>query len=451
MREFSIRFQGEPEVLIAKAKRLAEKYGAFFEGDGKSGDFTANGVKGHYRIEGNNIIVNISAKPMFIPWQMVNATLSSFFGSQAEEREAKSYQANQTKDEQTKGGQTESQASTVTEAKPKQSQADPSEGKKDKEVVEMSFGFGKRSQPQTVAPTREKTSTPSSERVTHTAESVTHNNDNTDNSWQTRLRSAQSHPSETRAEYQASLDDNEIGLEDSDKLTNDEAKKKQLSLEQQERRKKAHTIIKNHVIWSAGSGFIPMPLADLAALSSLQIGMIEQLAKVYGLEHQHSTTKTLIQALTGSTLAKLAARYGLSFLKAIPVVGSVAGGVAMSVSAGASTYALGQVVLEQFAKAKTVADLDLESAQKRYESAYEQGRQVAEDLRKQQEAEQIGSKDPNIEASKETPRETSGLKPQAMSRDEIFKAIAALGDLRDKGYLSPSEFDEEKHKLLARI
>ena len=43
----------------------------------------------------------------------------------------------------------------------------------------------------------------------------------------------------------------------------------------------AHSIIKNHMVWSMGAGFIPVPIADLFAVSAIQLDMIRQLSKLY--------------------------------------------------------------------------------------------------------------------------------------------------------------------------
>ena len=45
-----------------------------------------------------------------------------------------------------------------------------------------------------------------------------------------------------------------------------------------ERTKHAETIIRNHVIWSMGAGMIPILVADVFAVSALQLDMIRQLS-----------------------------------------------------------------------------------------------------------------------------------------------------------------------------
>ena len=43
----------------------------------------------------------------------------------------------------------------------------------------------------------------------------------------------------------------------------------------------AEQIIKNHVAWSMGAGLIPVPFADLLAVTGIQLDMIRQLCHLH--------------------------------------------------------------------------------------------------------------------------------------------------------------------------
>nr|MBP7643489.1 DUF697 domain-containing protein [Saprospiraceae bacterium] len=79
----------------------------------------------------------------------------------------------------------------------------------------------------------------------------------------------------------------------------------------------ADSIIKNHMIWSMGAGFIPIPIADLFAVSAIQLDMIRQLSKLYEVDFKQTEGKAIITSLTTSGLARLGARA----IKFIPGVG----------------------------------------------------------------------------------------------------------------------------------
>lgn len=109
-------------------------------------------------------------------------------------------------------------------------------------------------------------------------------------------------------------------------------------------RVEAEKIIRSHVLWAMGGGLIPIPLVDFAAVTAIQLEMLQQLAQLYQVSYTQNTGKTFVSALTGTTIARI----GASMLKAIPGVGSIIGGASMSVMSGASTYAVGQVAINLF-------------------------------------------------------------------------------------------------------
>lgn len=181
---------------------------------------------------------------------------------------------------------------------------------------------------------------------------------------------------------------------------------------------KADGIIKNHVLWSMGGGLIPIPLIDLAAVTAVQLDMLQKLAKLYEVEYTEEVGKGFVAALTGSTLAKL----GSSFIKAIPGVGTVLGGVSMSILSGASTYAVGQIAVNHFEGGGSLLEVDLEWAKKAYADAFEQGKAYA-----------------------------AKLDREKTTVSDITDALAALGELREKGVITEDEFEEQKQKLLEKL
>lgn len=59
----------------------------------------------------------------------------------------------------------------------------------------------------------------------------------------------------------------------------------------------AEMIIKNHMVWSMGAGFIPIPLLDFAAITYIQLDMIRQLAKIYEIDFKETEGKQLFLRL----------------------------------------------------------------------------------------------------------------------------------------------------------
>ncbi len=195
------------------------------------------------------------------------------------------------------------------------------------------------------------------------------------------------------------------------------------------KRTEADSIINNHVLWALGGGLIPVPLVDFAAVTAIQVDMLNQLSSLYKIDFDASTGKRLVAALTGTTLAKL----GSSFLKVIPGIGTVLGGLSMSILSAASTYAVGQVAIEHFESGGDLFNFDVDSAKKAYTEAFEEGKEVAQKMKQEQDTEK------EDQAKESTPEE------------DVYEALEKLGQLRDKGILTKEEFQAKKESLLERI
>ncbi len=209
-----------------------------------------------------------------------------------------------------------------------------------------------------------------------------------------------------------------------------------------ERSKHAETVIRNHVLWSMGAGFIPVPVADIFAVSALQLDMIRQLCRVYNVDFAETQGKAVVSALTSSTLAKVGAR---SLLKIIPGLGQLIGGVASSIFNGASTYALGEVFKKHFESGGTILDFDTERLKKLYHEKFEKGKKIAEQLRKEQEAKKAAE-------SAKSPTETltqpgmpqSGPAPESA----IVQKLKELAELKNQGIITDEEFEQMKKRVL---
>jgi len=196
-----------------------------------------------------------------------------------------------------------------------------------------------------------------------------------------------------------------------------------------ERQKHADTIIKNHIIWSMGAGLIPVPIVDFFAVSGIQLDMIRQLCKLYDQDFKESEGKAIITSLTGSGLARMGAR---AMVKFIPGIGSVIGGVTMAVLSGASTYALGEVFQKHFETGGTFLDFDPKRLKKMYNEKFEKGKQVAEEIKKEQDRK----------------REAAEQAADIKSSGKMVDKLRELAELRKEGLISEEEFAAMKRKLI---
>lgn len=183
----------------------------------------------------------------------------------------------------------------------------------------------------------------------------------------------------------------------------------------------ANSVIHNHMIWSMGAGFIPVPIADLFAVSAIQLDMIRQMCKIYDINFKETEGKAVITALTGSSLARLGARA----IKFIPGVGSILGGVTMAVLSGASSYALGEVFKKHFETGGTFLDFDPSRLKKFYNEKFEKGKEVASKIQKDKK-----------------------------QQDEVVKVndsvtqLQNLAKMKEDGILTDEEFATLKRKII---
>jgi uncharacterized protein (DUF697 family) len=181
----------------------------------------------------------------------------------------------------------------------------------------------------------------------------------------------------------------------------------------------ADGLIKEHVVWSVGAGLVPVPIVDFVAVTAIQVDLIRQLCTLFEVSYDEGTGKVWVGALTGGALARL----GASAIKAIPGVGSLLGGLSMSVASGASTYAVGQVVKKHLAAGGSMSNLNVDDAKQTYDSELEKGKKVA----------------------KEAAEKKSG------NSKDAFEKLAKLGELKEKGVITQAEFDAKKKELLAQV
>ena len=195
--------------------------------------------------------------------------------------------------------------------------------------------------------------------------------------------------------------------------------------------KAADKLIRSHMAWAMGAGLIPVPIADFFAVGAIQLDMIRQLCKVYQIDFKETDSKAIISALTGSGLARL----GAQAVKMIPGVGSIVGGMTMSVLSGASTYAVGEVFKKHFETGGTILDFEVERLSKMYNDLFEKGKKVAKEMKDQE--------------AKQEPQSTSSPQESAPNtNDEVIKRIRDLADMKEKGLITEEEFQTLKRKII---
>ncbi len=183
----------------------------------------------------------------------------------------------------------------------------------------------------------------------------------------------------------------------------------------------AAKIVQNHVLWSLSAGLIPVPVADIAAVTAVQMDALKQLATLYGVNYSDDQGKRFVAALSGGALA----RVGASAVKAIPGLGSMIGGLSMSAMSGASTYAVCQVAINHFKSDGNFLNVPVDKAKGLYQDLLTKGKQFVQEVK-------------------------NGLSSHKASQ-EVATSLQELLNLKHKGLLSDEEYETKKALLLDRL
>ena len=145
-----------------------------------------------------------------------------------------------------------------------------------------------------------------------------------------------------------------------------------------DREEEALCTVKRYMWLSMGAGLVPIPFLDIAVVSGVQLKMIAALSKIYDVPFKRNRGKAAAAALAGFMVPHtLACGFIGSLIKAIPVVGLLAGGPAMAAFSGASAWALGKVFIQHFESGGTLLTFDPENVKEYNRSQFEEGNRVA--------------------------------------------------------------------------
>lgn len=114
-----------------------------------------------------------------------------------------------------------------------------------------------------------------------------------------------------------------------------------------ERRLKADNIVKGHVMAAMPLGLVPFPLFDLAALTGNHLAMLKSLCVLYQHDCQAAQLRAMLASFLGAALPVITVAGLSSGAKLIPGIGTLIGSGSLAVSAGAVTYAIGQLFIQQ--------------------------------------------------------------------------------------------------------
>jgi len=122
------------------------------------------------------------------------------------------------------------------------------------------------------------------------------------------------------------------------------------------RRMRALTIVERHANLSAIGGVIPLPVANVATVTTIIVRMVRQLSQLYGVPFQHHRARAIIIGLMGGIMPTGLATVATSALIYVIPGYALLGLAVSSVTASAYARSIGQLFIEHFENGSTLID-----------------------------------------------------------------------------------------------
>jgi len=140
---------------------------------------------------------------------------------------------------------------------------------------------------------------------------------------------------------------------------------------------RANSSIRNHTLFAMTAAVVPVPVADIGAITAVEIDMIRALTKIYGLKWNENIGK---QAVGIAAAATTGSGIWASLIKIFPGIGTVVGGAIQMTIAGAVCYAVGKAYQKHLETGGEVFNKDtFEEEMKKH---IKEGKKVAKELKK---------------------------------------------------------------------
>jgi uncharacterized protein (DUF697 family) len=86
--------------------------------------------------------------------------------------------------------------------------------------------------------------------------------------------------------------------------------------------------------------------------------MVRRISQIYDVEFAENRGKALIASIAGSIVPATSGIGAASVLKAVPIIGTIAGGFVMPALSAGATYAIGKAFIQHFATGGTLLNFN---------------------------------------------------------------------------------------------
>jgi uncharacterized protein (DUF697 family) len=137
----------------------------------------------------------------------------------------------------------------------------------------------------------------------------------------------------------------------------------------------AETVVDKYVPWSMGVGFVPVPLFVAAGLTGIQLKMLADVSKVYGVPFSENSARAALLSLIGGIASPALAFGGLGGLvAAVPILGPFLLPATLPLLAGAATFAVGRTFIQHFESGGTYLNFDPAGAKQLFAERFAEGK-----------------------------------------------------------------------------
>ena len=144
----------------------------------------------------------------------------------------------------------------------------------------------------------------------------------------------------------------------------------------EKKKKEANKILEDYILYTAGLGFVPIPVVDTLAIAGVQLNMLRKLAQLYEIDFAPQLTKSIIGVWLSSVGTTL------SGFKFFPGIGMTVGIIKTSAIGAAYTFALGKVFIQHFDQGGTMLDFDPIASRQFFQQEIEKGKQLVQKKKK---------------------------------------------------------------------
>lgn len=144
-----------------------------------------------------------------------------------------------------------------------------------------------------------------------------------------------------------------------------------------EKQQQARQTVRRYMWLSAGAGLIPIHYLDWVAVSGVQLKMLADISKIYGIPFQENLGKAAIGSFAGFIVPHATATGMIgSAIKAVPGLGGMAGAPLTAALAGAYAWAMGNIFIQHFESGGTFLNFNPEQVRAYFNAQFESGQKL---------------------------------------------------------------------------